>query len=154
MVHKDDNVKNNKDEQSEKAVELVDVKENETVEQKEALIEHFKLKADFTRTFQSKALDKDVKTIIAEQGYEIKQELGQGGFATVFKTVRTNDKLVLAAKVIELKEKKESRLRDCKTELFVLEKISHQNLVKLYDHFMIDNKFYIMLEFADGGTMC
>lgn len=91
--------------------------------------------------------------ILLERGYELREKLGAGAFASVFRTIRLKDSFDLACKVIEIKRKRRERLTDLKNELYVLEKVEHSNIVKLYEHFVIDDKVYIFMEFAPGGTL-
>ncbi|RWS19055.1 protein kinase-like protein 1 [Leptotrombidium deliense] len=81
----------------------------------------------------------------------MKQKLGAGAFATVFKAVKANQ--TSACKVIDTTTKKKHRYNDLKSELYVLQKVQHQNLIRLYEHFMIDDTVYLFIEFAPGGTV-
>lgn len=93
------------------------------------------------------------ENIIIEHGYDLKDKVGAGAFASVFKARRIADDQMVACKVIEIKRKRKERLTDLKNELYVLEKVEHPNIVKLYEHFVIDDKVYIFMEFASGGTL-
>jgi serine/threonine protein kinase len=55
--------------------------------------------------------------------------------------------------VIEMRKKKRKRLNDLKHELYVLERMEHAHIVKLYEHFIIDERVYIFMECASGGTL-
>ncbi|XP_015789181.1 testis-specific serine/threonine-protein kinase 1-like [Tetranychus urticae] len=105
-----------------------------------------------TDIYQTKDGEKP-DSIIARRGYRLKDKIGAGAFATVFKTIRLTDDFVVACKVIEVKRKRKERLTDLKNELFVLEKVEHPNIVKLFEHFVIDDKVYIFMEFAASGTL-
>ncbi|RWS01289.1 protein kinase-like protein 1 [Dinothrombium tinctorium] len=91
--------------------------------------------------------------IIQARGYQLQEKLGAGAFATVFKAIKLTEQFVTACKVIEIKRKKKRRLNDLKHELYVLEKARHEHIIKLYEHFIIDEKVYIFMEFAAGGTL-
>lgn len=52
-----------------------------------------------------------------------------------------------------MRKKKRKRLNDLKHELYVLERMEHAHIVKLYEHFIIDERVYIFMECASGGTL-
>jgi len=91
--------------------------------------------------------------IVEARGYVLQERLGSGAFANVYKAWHINEQIYTACKVIEMKKKKRKRLNDLKHELYVLEKMDHLNIVKLYEHFLIDEKVYIFLEYAACGTL-
>lgn len=91
--------------------------------------------------------------IVEARGYVLQERLGSGAFANVYKAWHITEQIYTACKVIEIKRKKRKRLNDLKHELYVLEKMDHLNIVKLYEHFLIDEKVYIFLEFAACGTL-
>lgn len=107
------------------------------------------LATDVYRTREGEKAD----DILAERGYELKEKLGAGAFASVYRAIRLKDGFILACKVIEIKRKRRERLTDLKNELYVLEKVEHPNIVKLFEHFVIDEKVYIFMEFAPAGTL-
>lgn len=71
----------------------------------------------------------------------------------MYKAWHITEQIYTACKVIEIKRKKRKRLNDLKHELYVLEKMDHANIIKLYEHFLIDEKVYIFLEYAACGTV-
>ena len=64
-----------------------------------------------------------------------------------------SEQFYAACKVIEMRKKKRKRLNDLKHELYVLERMDHAHIVKLYEHFIIDERVYIFMECASGGTL-
>lgn len=91
--------------------------------------------------------------IVKSKGYEMGKELGHGAFATVYKVNRLKDNYPLAVKVVDLSKRKRKRISDLRYELYVLKKCDHPNMVKLFDDFIIGDKFYIFMELASGGTL-
>jgi len=91
--------------------------------------------------------------IVEARGYLLQERIGSGAFANVYKAWQINDQFYTACKIIEIKKKKKKRLNDLKHELYVLSKMDHINIIKLYEHFLIDEKVYIFLEFASSGTL-
>lgn len=60
----------------------------------------------------------------------------------------------VAVKVMTYDRNQRQRLLSClKAEVYVLEKYPHPNIITLYDHFVIDDKAYLIMEFADGGSL-
>lgn len=90
-------------------------------------------------------------------------QLGQGGFATCYKTKRLNDNKVFAMKVISLKEKKDekssrekhrvnhhyklvSKEEKAAHEAKFLKMCHHENIVKYESDFIFEGNFYIIME--------
>lgn len=91
--------------------------------------------------------------IVEARGYILQERIGSGAFANVHKAWHMTEQIYTACKIIELKKKKKKRLNDLKHELYVLDKMDHINIIKLYEHFLIDEKVYIFLEYASCGTL-
>lgn len=91
--------------------------------------------------------------IVEARGYVLQERIGSGAFANVYKAWHVTEQIYTACKIIELKKKKKKRLNDLKHELYVLDKMDHANIIKMYEHFLVDEKVYIFLEFAACGTL-
>ncbi|KAI9340896.1 kinase-like domain-containing protein [Obelidium mucronatum] len=87
-----------------------------------------------------------------EDVYELKKKLGQGSFAIVYEAQRKSDNEMFACKIIDKKNKKivESEFR---SEISVLRKIHHKNLIGLSDFFETDSKVYLVMQLATGGEL-
>ncbi|KAI1300251.1 CBL-interacting protein kinase 10 [Halotydeus destructor] len=104
-----------------------------------------------------------VANILSYKGYVLGKFLGKGGFGTVYessfsakqrKAEGSCPDSSVACKVITLRKKNSKKqLDELKNELDVLEKLPHVNIIKLYEHFIIDDKVYIFMELAKGGTL-
>ncbi|XP_074595583.1 testis-specific serine/threonine-protein kinase 2-like [Brevipalpus obovatus] len=105
-----------------------------------------------TEIFKTRPGEKP-EDIISRKNFKLMEKLGAGAFATVFKTLNMKTNKVVACKVIEIKRKRKERITDLKNELYVLEKVDHPNVVKMYEHFVVDDKVYIFMEYAAGGTL-
>ncbi|CAG2171420.1 unnamed protein product [Oppiella nova] len=100
--------------------------------------------------------------------YTTQLDIDSGAFASVEKAVVINTKVVIAVKKIEIprevddpktRNKRKSITTDIKNELFILQKIRHPHVIKLIQHFIINDRqtnktiIYILMQFAPGGTL-
>ena len=79
--------------------------------------------------------------------YEIIGELGSGSYGSVKKVRHKQLKEVRAMKVILKKSE------NAKTEIDIMRKISHPNIVNIFDIFEDSKKYYIMMEICEGGEL-
>ncbi|OVE71539.1 hypothetical protein BVX93_02315, partial [bacterium B13(2017)] len=91
--------------------------------------------------------------------YKIEREIGKGGFGSVFfgRKIQANpddeDKIV-AIKVLHKAHADDERLRlRFHREARLARKLSHPNVVKIFDNGIKDDVNYIVMEFARGKTM-
>lgn len=87
-------------------------------------------------------------------GYEIKDILGEGGVGVVYRARQISMNREVAIKVMDSKWAKDPEFR----KRFVLEartigKLSHQNLIQVYDVGKIKGRFYFSMEHIDGYTV-
>ncbi len=89
-------------------------------------------------------------------GYEMLQEIGSGGMATVYLAIQKSLDRKVAIKVLRTSpheadpERTEKRfLREGKT----LAKISHKNVCGIYDIARVGDIAYIAMEYLEGGTL-
>jgi len=84
--------------------------------------------------------------------YKLLKKLGEGGMGTVYqaKNIRTND--TVALKILN-RQVDEVMIERFKREWQILDKISHQNIVKVYDRGEHMEQFFIAMEFVHGNTM-
>ena len=73
-------------------------------------------------------------------------------------TPETTEGKELACKVVPLSqrttgEKNKDKMADFKNELFVLVKSKHRNIVGIKDHLILNNRCYLMMEYANGGNL-
>lgn len=101
-----------------------------------------------------------VKQVITDNGYELGEEIGNGSYATVYKARRLRDNLVLACKELRVAPTNfDSANLSAKNELFILERVNHPNIIKLYQHFVVDiipsqSRFvYIFMQLAEGESL-
>lgn len=87
--------------------------------------------------------------------YEIIEHLGDGGFGAVYKARHLELGLTVAIKLLhpEMLTHEENRTR-FQTEGKILEKLSHPNVVHLYENGISTNHLpYIVMEFLQGETL-
>ena len=81
------------------------------------------------------------------------QDLGQGAYASVFKGhLKSNPQIIVAVKSIKIL-KKPGFNEKLRREMTILMKFDHDNIVKLYDVAILDDKVFLFLEFCGGGDL-
>ena len=81
--------------------------------------------------------------------YTLQEELGEGGFAKVYKGIKQNGE-VFAVKELKTSFQIE---RYIEGELEIIkQKLQHKNIVKLFEYF-IEDKIYIVMEFCEMGNL-
>lgn len=94
-----------------------------------------------------------VADIFKSRGYKRLNKIDEGAFGVVSKGQRLSDMNLVALKEVDLRRKKAKRIEEMKRELFVLNRIEHPNVVKMYEHFIIGQQLVIIMEFCAGGNM-
>lgn len=86
--------------------------------------------------------------------YEIREILGIGGMAVVYKAYDNVENRIVAIKILrEEFAKNEDFLRRFKNESKAISLLSHPNIVKIYDVSFGDLIQYIVMEYIDGITL-
>lgn len=94
-----------------------------------------------------------------EKKYDVLLRLGSGGFAQVFKVKEKESGKLFALKIIGFGEDDtpidldSQEYKDIIQEVEILKKFNSQNIVKVYEHFVLDGKFCILMEFVEGQTL-
>jgi serine/threonine protein kinase len=89
-----------------------------------------------------------VRSTLLEHEYELRDEIGAGGFATIYTAFSSRYRQVFAVKVTDLAERS-----SCTAEIDNLLPLLHPNIIKLYDTFEDDSFVYIVFEYCPGGTL-
>jgi len=86
--------------------------------------------------------------------YNITRKLGSGSFASVFKAhhCRYPDKIV-AIKAISTAKLNKKLQDNLTTEIGILQKIEHENVVRLYGIQKSERHIYLIMEYCDGGDL-
>lgn len=90
--------------------------------------------------------------------YQIRRQLGQGGFATVYKARdRSQRNRAVAIKQIHLEALGFQEMIDATVaynrEVNHLSSLRNKNLPRIYGHFMDEQHWYIVMEYIDGKTL-
>ncbi len=89
--------------------------------------------------------------------YHILEQLGEGGMATVYKAYDTRLERDVALKVIRKSafgtEVLERMLKRFEREAKALGRLSHPNIVKVYDYGEYDGSPYLVMEYLPSGTL-
>jgi len=90
----------------------------------------------------------------AIKGYEIYGKLGEGGLGVVLKAKQTSMNRLVALKILHKRwlDDEEFKQRFL-VEARLVGKLSHQNLIKVYDVGREDWKLYFSMEYVEGETL-
>ena len=94
--------------------------------------------------------------VLKDRGIQLLDVFDEGGFAKVYKARRMSQpNQLMACKMVDIGTdlNDNAKLSDVKNELFVLEKIKHPHLVRLWEHFVINEQLYIFMDYADFGNL-
>lgn len=130
--------------------------ENEEVDWKAEGIDE---KKDISKKYYTKnKTTQETTELIIKLGYQLEDQIGKGGFGIVKRAIQLKTNQEVAIKIIDVKLKEEEnmdeelrlkrrqrRLDDLRHELFTLEKVKHENIIELIEHFMIDDILYIAM---------
>ena len=93
------------------------------------------------------------------EDFEVLQLLGEGAFGKVLKVSSLINQKIYAMKILDLKGKendqktKEDNEKYFLSEIELLKKLDHPNIVKYYKSFREDDKLYIIMEYFDNGDL-
>ena len=97
--------------------------------------------------------------IIANTGclvskYEIVSPLGSGAFGKVYKVIYIPINQVRAMKVVKkdsinFQDDNQQFLK----EIEMLMNLDHPNIIKIYEYYVDDLNYYVIMEFAEGGEL-
>ena len=82
--------------------------------------------------------------------FELLQLLGEGSSGKVIKVRSLLNKEIYAMKIINLELCDKEYIQ---SEIEMLKKINHENIVKYYSNFQEDNKIYIIMEYLEYGEL-
>ena len=85
--------------------------------------------------------------------YNFNNFINSGGYAKVFiaNNIITNN--IYAIKCIEINNFSQEELYNISREQLILHSLNHTGIIKLYDSFQYDNKFYSVMDYCKGGEL-
>jgi pSer/pThr/pTyr-binding forkhead associated (FHA) protein len=91
---------------------------------------------------------------IEVDGYELGEIVGQGGAGVVYKAVRKLDRFPVAVKVMLAKVAVRDKARQrFLREVDAIRELSHANVVSLIASGAVENAFYFVSEYCNGGSL-
>ncbi|OHS96250.1 Spindle assembly checkpoint kinase [Tritrichomonas foetus] len=94
--------------------------------------------------------EEDINLILEEHGYSLVKKVGNGSFGTVFLVVSKKYHTNFVVKQVSVRKNDNSEIT---TEITNLSSLSHPNIIKLYEYFRVDNKYYIIFEYCENGSL-
>ena len=89
--------------------------------------------------------------------YRILSEIGQGGFATVYKAQDLDRRKVVAIKQITLSQLSPQEMIEVtdsyNREIMYLSRLWHEHLPLIYDHFTDPENWYVVMDYIEGETL-
>lgn len=85
--------------------------------------------------------------------YKVKEKLGRGAFATVRRAVRKSDQKQFALKCVRKKGMDEYNRKALESEVNIMLKLSHPNVVTLHDLFDTPNHLHMIIDLLSGGEL-
>ena len=109
--------------------------------------------------FNAQEINNDDSMGDSLEDFEFLQLLGEGAFGKVLKVSSLLNHKIYAMKILNLEENendpmtKEDKEKYFISEIELLKKLNHPNIVKYYKSFKEDDKLYIIMEFFDNGDL-
>lgn len=88
-----------------------------------------------------------------ESKYQVGKEIGRGGFSVVQEGTEKSTGRKVAIKIIDKKKQDVDQLKLLEREIDIMKKLSHPNIVQLYEVFYTSTNIYLVLEFVSGGEL-
>ena len=121
------------------------------------LVEKSKLSDKLLMAEMSLTVKQDI-LVAEEKGnpskkYKAKKMLGSGSFGCVYEAKNTTFGNSVAMKVIKKDKENELDEQEIRNEIDILKKLSHPNIVKIYEFFISENHYYIITEYCKDGEL-
>lgn len=85
--------------------------------------------------------------------YEMGDVLGTGAFGEVRKCVQRATGIIRAVKFIQKNQMDKQQEAEFKSEVSVLKKLDHPNILRLYEVFEDTRKYSLVMELCNGGEL-
>lgn len=91
--------------------------------------------------------------VFRSRGYKKMSKIDEGAFGVVSKALRLSDRTLVAVKEVDLRKKRSKRIQEMKRELYVLQKVDSELIVKLFEYFVYQDTFVIIMELCAGNNL-
>ncbi|KAG6574716.1 STE/STE11/CDC15 protein kinase [Phytophthora cinnamomi] len=85
--------------------------------------------------------------------YQLGAEIGRGGFGVVYGALDLRNGRSVAIKQVSLRDIDKDELLSIETEISLLRKLNHENIVKYHDTIKTQGYLYIVLEYMENGSL-
>ena len=107
-----------------------------------------------TKAFSSAAFTKSLKSLIEGEGYELTEELPQGGQAAVYKAIHIATKTNVAIKILLPTLLASERARYYfEREAELIATLEHPNIVSIRDSGIIHGQYYFVMQYIEGQPL-
>ena len=87
------------------------------------------------------------------EDYHVLHLIGQGCFGKVFKGRRRFSGQIVALKFISKRGKQDKDLQNLRLEIGILQRLDHENIIRLLDSFETNTDFVVVTEYAYGELL-
>ncbi|XP_059479674.1 serine/threonine-protein kinase ULK3-like isoform X2 [Neocloeon triangulifer] len=88
------------------------------------------------------------------EGYVVVEKIGAGSYATVYKAYKkSGPRAVVAIKCVEKGKLSSTTIENLLTEISLLKKLKHPNIVEMKDFFWDDKYIHIVMDYCAGGDL-
>lgn len=97
--------------------------------------------------------DKTKKYRDIKEFYKIEATIGRGTFGTVKRAKNRATGERFAVKVLSKKKMNQEDIDAAQTEIDILKRVDHPNIIKLFETFEDDRHFCLVMELVQGGEL-
>ena len=92
---------------------------------------------------------------LSEREYELQDEIGKGGYATVFTVRHRRYNEIFCVKVMYLlNDARQTKvMQSYESEINSLMHLEHPHIIPIYNHFSSEHCYYIVLEYCPNGSL-
>lgn len=105
--------------------------------------------------FENKKMSEQANVLEKIGDYNLIRFLGSGSYSTVYLAMHTTTQQLYAVKKIERMriDSSQANTHQFKTEISIMQKINHPNILHLYDCLKSQRHYYLIVDYCKGGTL-